>query len=556
MKGEIHNSTMISSPNIMTSTSYLGTLTCLWNITAPVDRKIVIKFENFTMENSDYCSFSFVELFNGTKTDEKLRLAKLCGNLTNHIRPIMINNNQVILQMKSDQTNSELGFTAAIEFKPNCDENIYLSKEKPSFVLDKSNKEYVESMECVYKVIGEPLSVIKVSFMELHLSICDPERNISQCNCDFIEILDGNGPFSEAIGRYCGYDLPPVLISTRSALYIRYVIDSVRPSTGFKAEFSIIESLCGQSPFQNFTGNETEAIYFTSPGIPKYPPNMRCMWVAEAPFGKIFEIIFNKFELEDSPMCSADSLTITDDSVQDTIPEGLGEGIIYRGKSTSVQTPSFYSGVSGPISPHVYCGSGLPHEYISQTNKIIFNFQSNSEKEYSGFNFTIRTLKDCARNFTSLQGRLVNSNDVQDCKTSIKVPDKFTISLYFNRFYFYENDCTKSFLKVYDGDFESGVLLKTLCGYAMPNPIFSTRNQLSLFFHFDESTAYYSRGNYDILYLATDKGQGCGGTFFNYGGIFTSPLYPSSNRTVNDCTWSVIVPQNLKVALRFASKKF
>lgn len=35
--------------------------------------------------------------------------------------------------------------------------------------------------------------------------------------------------------------------------------------------------------------------------------------------------------------------------------------------------------------------------------------------------------------------------------------------------------------------------------------------------------------------------------------MFTSPLYPNSNRTSFDCTWSVMVPQNLKVAIRFPS---
>ena len=553
--GIVNNSTMISSPKIISSTTYLGTLTCLWNITAPVGKKIIIKFENFTMENSDYCSSEYVELFNGTKANQEFRLAKICGNLTNTLRPIMINNNQAILQMKHEQMNGELGFSAAIYFRPDCDETITLTSENPSFVLDKSNREYVESRECIYRVIGEPLSTIKISFSELHLSICDPDRNTNECNCDFVEILDGNGPFSELIGRFCGHDLPSYdIISTRSAVYIRYVIDSARPSTGFKAVITMTESLCGSNPYQNFTGNETEAIYFTSPGLPKYPPNMRCMWVAEAPYGKIFEIVFNKFELEDSEMCSADSLTITDDSIQDSIPEGLGEEVIYRGKATSLQTPSFYSGIAGPVSPHVYCGNSLPHEYISQTHKIRINFQSNSEKEYAGFNFTIRTMKECARNYTSLQGRIVSASKIGSCKTFIEVPENYTISLYFHRFYFYESDCTKSFLKIYDGDFENGVLIRTLCGYAMPDPVFSTKNQLSLYIHSESDSTIYTQGYYDILYLATDQGRGCGGRFFNYGGIFSSPLYPNTNRTVNDCTWIVSVPQNLKVALKFASK--
>lgn len=140
---------------------------------------------------------------------------------------------------------------------------------------------------------------------------------------------------------------------------------------------------------------------------------------------------------------------------------------------------------------------------------------------------------------------------------TITVPEDYTISLYFYRFFFIANDCEKSFMKVYDGDFSSGALLGTMCGYTMPNPIFSNGNLISIVTKFDNSTGYYSRGNFDIFYAASkkSKGQGCGGDFYNYGGYFTSPLYPSSNRTSYDCTWTITVPQNLKVAMKFAGKR-
>lgn len=37
----------------------------------------------------------------------------------------------------------------------------------------------------------------------------------------------------------------------------------------------------------------------------------------------------------------------------------------------------------------------------------------------------------------------------------------------------------------------------------------------------------------------------------NYGGMFTSPLYPENSRISQDCKWNIYVPQNMKVALRF-----
>lgn len=58
---------------------------------------------------------------------------------------------------------------------------------------------------------------------------------------------------------------------------------------------------------------------------------------------------------------------------------------------------------------------------------------------------------------------------------------------------------------------------------------------------------------YDLTYTASDKGQGCGGELFNYGGTITSPMYPQNERNFSDCRWSINVPQNLVVALQFES---
>lgn len=552
--GIITSPSMIQSPKIVTTTAYLGSMQCIWNITAPVGKKIVVKFENFSMEMSNYCSFDFVEIYNGTKVNETNRLAKICGNLTNSIRPIVLEGNQALLLFKTDQANVDIVFNAAISFKPKCDQTIQLSSAKPSHLLDMSNQVHLESMECVFKVVGEPIGSIRMTLSSIHLSRRDDTKQNGTCDYNYLEVHDGNGPFSSLIGTYCGHTIPHDVVSSSSAMYVRFASEST--SSGFKATFSIIASPCGYHPYKNFTGNETSPFKLDFPKLAtdKYPTNTRCAWQMEAPYGKIFDIQFLNFELEDSPDCVNDSLTIEDDNVKEYVTEGFGQEVIYRGQSQTSYQPSFYSGISGPTAPHVYCGSVIPHDYISETNKIKIRFNSNSVNEFKGFSFTVKTMSSCARNFTALTGRLVSTDVMPDCKTTIKVPANHTISLFFHRFFFYEQDCTKSFLKVYDGTFEDGMLLQTLCGYAMPNPIFSTKNQLSLFFHYDDGTTYYSKGNYDIMFIATDKGRGCGGSIYNYGGVFTSPLYPSNNRSMYDCTWTVTVPQNLRVAVRFSGE--
>lgn len=99
-------------------------------------------------------------------------------------------------------------------------------------------------------------------------------------------------------------------------------------------------------------------------------------------------------------------------------------------------------------------------------------------------------------------------------------------------------------MKVFDGDFTTGTV-KNYCGYNTPEPFFATGNKVAL------RTMKDSVGSYDITYLATDKGIGCGGTLYNYFGAFTSPLYPNPDRSTSECRWNIVVPSNLKVSLKF-----
>lgn len=200
------------------------------------------------------------------------------------------------------------------------------------------------------------------------------------------------------------------------------------------------------------------------------------------------------------------------------------------------------------LFPHIYCGSSLPYDYISQSNKIRIKFKSNDLKNTTNFNFTIKILNDCERNYTALQGRLLwKMKKPRICKTTIKVPENFTISLVFQSMTNYYANCDDNFMKFYDGSFETGNLVYTFCNVELPNPIFSTTNQLSIY----SQQKKVLENEFDMFYIATDKGRGCGGEMFNFEGIFTSPFYPMNNRSYLDCTWNVRVPSNLRVALKF-----
>lgn len=179
--------------------------------------------------------------------------------------------------------------------------------------------------------------------------------------------------------------------------------------------------------------------------------------------------------------------------------------------------------------------------------------------------------KACHRNYTSLQGRIV-SNTLDTCETDITVPENYTIALFFGRFNIYPttypfvcNDEGDKPLKVFIKNsrfcplyklldfnwcfkiFDGNQIATSICAQTVPSPFFSNTSHVTL--KFKKIDASYS--SYDITYLATDQGRGCGGELFNYGGQFSSPLYPSVERNYADCRWTIEVPQNLVVALKF-----
>lgn len=104
-------------------------------------------------------------------------------------------------------------------------------------------------------------------------------------------------------------------------------------------------------------------------------------------------------------------------------------------------------------------------------------------------------------------------------------------------------------MQIYDGI--NGQLIRSLCSQPKPEPIFTNTSSIRIKFTKVNVSWVGSQGLYDITFLATDKGRGCGGQIFNYAGSFSSPFYPLNDRNYSDCTWDISVPQNLKVALQF-----
>ncbi|KAF4529658.1 hypothetical protein B566_EDAN017694 [Ephemera danica] len=303
-------------------------------------------------------------------------------------------------------------------------------------------------------------------------------------------------------------------------------------SAGFQGSISTVQSPCGPQIFM--VGNTTQML--TSPNYPaNYPPDLSCLWQIRATEGKRIEIHLLDMDIEYAEGCVNDRLTIIDNMYSDFYIEGFGETFVYAGRERRfgdhilTNMPSFTN-----THKSTFCGVGKQMEFYSLSNEVQIAFKS------------------CSRNYTRPQGRIVLSLERQDaineCIETIETDPNRTISIYFTVMIILESyNCTAAGIEIRDGLRPTSRLLARVCGYVTPSPIFSTGNKLYIKFWTTQQVYF----QYDLTYMTTDKGRGCGGRIFNTAGSVTSPLYPSNIRNNTECRWDITVPEQSIVKIKF-----
>jgi CUB domain len=58
------------------------------------------------------------------------------------------------------------------------------------------------------------------------------------CTTDYVQVLNGNNDESPIVGTYCGTTLPLPVVSSGSALVVRFVTDALTQRHGFTASYT------------------------------------------------------------------------------------------------------------------------------------------------------------------------------------------------------------------------------------------------------------------------------------------------------------------------------
>lgn len=385
--GVINNSTTITSNS--DTPLYATSHSCRWNITAPdrhPDAQVVLRFNYFELGHSQGCYMDFVDIYDGPGTDAK-RLIRLCGNLTD-IPVLKLSQSEGSIVFNSGYE-AFRGFSVEVIFTNRCDRRINLTTSAPTYELREMEQTYVPGMDCHYVVLAPPDYTLNLEFMNFHMLECQFNNTaIDRCSCDFLEVRDGRGPFSELIGRYCGHELPQSIRSTRGGLYLRLVTDSGPVSTGLIAKFSIVPNSCGEY-FYNITDSAKTLSYPLNSG--NYTNNANCMWVFNVPGSEYYNMVlhFDRMDIQkgSNGVCNTDYLEVYDNLHSGMVYEGLGADVVFAGTEQTHVQVGFWD-ARNVRTKHVYCGGLLPPTFVSKTNQVFVRFRSDSEVTGRGFSIT------------------------------------------------------------------------------------------------------------------------------------------------------------------------
>ncbi|KAK6644342.1 hypothetical protein RUM43_000609 [Polyplax serrata] len=546
---------------------------CVWDIVAPPNKIVLLRFDDVNMPFTTECSYPFIDVFDERKNGSFL-MGRVCGKLKPKQVVLKSTTNKMSVKLQKPYHEGE-GFSAAVYFtygsSVGCGGEIELDSKSKTIKSPDADGDgfYEEFLECTWIVRAKPFYQIVANFKTFDVEDCKAQKgtpsNFSSqtCSCDNVEIRDGVDHFSESLVLACGSTIPSPVTSSGSIMSIKFSSDGTYHARGFNIELSPTLSQCGVEVFNPQDTIQT----LTSPNYPQnYPEGLRCKWTIYDSSGdsnRIIHLHISDWDIVESDNCQDDFMYIEDTGFLKPLYQSPNYEVT---SNRSADTAEIIRG--NPISLYFYdrsqsngkvkfCGKGNSIDFYSSSNEVVVGFFSNSGSARKGFKIDY-AIAGCTRNYTAEQGHIKNLNfkNNSHCYITIKAPSpNHTISLYFTAFTLKgspHGDCPVSFLEVRDGADVKSNLIGKYCGYSTPSPIFSTGQNLWLHFYTRLSTHGVDYQNVDITYTTTDKGQGCGGRFFGLSGTVSSPGYPSNTRKNSLCRWDIVIPSGLEEVIQFS----
>ncbi|XP_011471678.1 CUB domain-containing protein 2 [Oryzias latipes] len=328
----------ISSPNFPGLYPY--NLHCSWLIVVPEGSSVLLSFHHFELEHHASCAYDYVKIYNGVSEDEGNLLGNFCGDTP---PPRFTSSwNVMSLIFHSDRHVAFRGFSAGYT-KDLCGgvltglSGVISSPGYP--------QEYSNNADCSWTIRVSNGSVVTFVFLDFQL------ENNEGCNFDFVSLFDGDTLSHRHLGKFCGAEKPPNIITTSNHLLVVFKSDFNIGGRGFKAYYYSGEC---QQVLSAVSGD------FSSPHFPGiYPNNINCHWSISLAGGYRINLYFPVMDLEDrnrlSDQCDYDSVAVHDGDSQSAALLGR------------------------------WCGREQPPFILSKGNKLLVVLSTDRNEAHRGF---------------------------------------------------------------------------------------------------------------------------------------------------------------------------
>ncbi|XP_014830968.1 PREDICTED: cubilin, partial [Poecilia mexicana] len=487
-------------------TNYPHGANCTWYISVLPGNLIRLLFDSFNLEYHTNCNYDYLEVYDGTGTTGN-KTGRYCGR---SVPPSITSaGNQMTLLFVTDSSLSGEGFSASyvsINASTDCGESF--TSPTGTFTSPSYPNSYPNSRDCTFKIIVELNMQILLNFTSFELEGTPPF-----CSFDFVEIRDGGYETTPLIGKFCGSQRPPVVVSHSNRLWIRFHSDPSITSHGFVAHWDGTQTGCGGTLTTASGG-------LSSPNYPlPYHPNAECYWNIRTSQGSQVQLSFSGFHLESSSSCSYDYLAVHDGN-SSTAPE-LAK----------------------------LCGTELPRPINSSSNQLYIKLRTDSSVNTGGFIAFYNT--KCHNIIISHQhqGVIESLNFPNNypgnslCSWTVQASSGNTINYTFTSFQLEDTyNCNFDYIKLYNGPNEQAPLIGAFCGNTPPPANSTTSSALTLVFRTDSSI---SMPGFQMMWYQ----NGCGGDVGGPNGSISSPGYPNKYPDNRECIWYITTTPGSSITL-------
>ncbi|XP_071156308.1 cubilin-like isoform X2 [Mytilus edulis] len=497
-------------------TSYHHNANCTWLITVEENRIVSLKFNSFELEAHQTCNFDYVDVYDGGDLSSPM-IGRFCGEVVPDV--LRTTGNQMLINFVTDWSVSLAGFTATYRTtygeSQGCGGVLNSTSGRITSVDSDGNGKYEHNLDCRWIIIVGDNKIVKLTVEGLGV------ESHSTCYYDFLEIRDGFYMDDPLKGKYCGDTVPPIIRSTSNVLLVRFYTDSSVDGAGFNATYVQEDALCGGTR----TATDSPQT-LTSPGYPGsvFQP-IQCRWTIDTPESN------QQVRLTMTGLALMTQTSCTDEYVE------------FRDSPMGTMGQSVH-----------FCGSTMPGPFDSIGTTVQVNLAMMGMASSNGFSLKYQ-IASCNRTYNGNSGQIYSpgwpGNYPVDsyCEMTVTSSPGTSLSLYFNSFQIEAHRSCQ-----YDGllirNSSSGTDIATLCGMALPDPIFAQGNRLWMKFYTDISVTH---PGYSISYTASFNGIGCGGNITGVNGSLTSPGFPSNNTLRQTCGWLLSAPARRTITVRFTS---